>query len=102
MSKSITAAVTLAAKAVPSGTIAGNFRIWLLTEGGAVVAQQDSAETSVSFPDIEAGTYSVMAVRLDIAGGVISESVSSDLFTIEAGPATVSVDVPASVVVTLA
>lgn len=102
MSKSITAAITLAAKAVPSGTIAGNFRIWLLSEAGAVVDQVDTADTAISFSIAEPGVYTVMAVRLDIAGGAISEAVSSPAFTIESAPATVSVDVPASVVVTLA
>jgi hypothetical protein len=102
MSKSITAAVTLVAKAVPSGTIAGNFRIWLLSEAGVVIDQRDTADTTISFAIAEPGTYTVVAVRLDIAGGAISEAVSSAPFTIESAPATVSVDVPASVVVTLA
>jgi hypothetical protein len=70
---------------------------------GAVVSSQDTVDTNVSFPDVAAGTYTVSAVRLDADGVVIGSPVSSDAFVIadDAAPATVTVDVPASVAVTL-
>ena len=103
MSKTVSASIALAPVSVPAGTTVSGFRISLLDATGAVLSSQDTTATQVTFPAVGAGTYTVSAVALDAAGALIGSAVHSDAFTIaDDAPATVTVDVPASVAVTLA
>lgn len=102
--KSVSAAIAVASTAVPAGTTAGVFHVELQNEAGVMLSSQDVADTSaaVVFASVGPGTYKVSAERLDAAGAAIGPAAVSDLFTIADVPATVNVDLPTSVTVTLA
>lgn len=101
MSKTVSAVITLVSLAVPAGTVVDKFRLSLVDGNGVEVATQDTAETTASFADVGVGTYKVTAVGVDAAGALVGSPVSSDPFTIEDAPTTVTVNVPGSVTVSL-
>ena len=100
MTKSILAAIALTAQPFPAGTVPGLFRVTLIAADGTTAATQDTAEVSVTFPDVAAGTYTVFAARVDIAGQILGTGVTSEPITIEE-PVTVMIDVPTSVTVSV-
>lgn len=106
MSKNVTAVLGLTAFDAPAGTIPGNFRVALIdaADNTKILQQVDTADLTVTFQNIAPGSYMVAAVRLDATGLAIGKAAVSTAFTIppDAGPATVSIDVPASVTVTVA
>lgn len=102
MTKIATALAVLVATPFPAGTVAGDLVFELRDTAGNVVDTKRGAGASVEFDAVQPGTYVVAAYRADSAGLALSPAVVSELFTVEDGPTTVSIDVPASVTVTLA
>lgn len=87
----------------PAGTVAGAFR-YTLTSNAGYSSTQDVAGPEADFTDATApGDYTATVERLDASGNVLGAAVSGSA-TIPA-PSTddsVSVDVPASITVSLA
>lgn len=103
MSKVLTAVAVLGALPFAAGTVGGDFVFSLYSPLGIdPIASKRGAETTVTFEDVAPGTYTVQASRVDSNGVPLGTAVVSDPFTIVDEPATVTIDVPASVTVSVA
>lgn len=103
MSKVLTAVAVLGALPFAAGTVGGDFLFDLIDSDSNLVAEKRGPETTVTFEDVPPGTYIVHAWRVNGDGsGPLGTSVVSEPFTIVDEPATVTIDVPASVTVSVA
>lgn len=106
----MTFAVTIAVAstisiAVPaSAPAAGQYQGTILNANNEVVQQLQSDGASFAFTGVPAGDYTASLSRLDVTGAVIPGSLVVQAFSTGADavvpPATVQVDVPASLTVT--
>lgn len=93
-----TQTITVAA----SAAAAGNYQARILNSNGEVVQQQHQAAPAFSaFTGIPAGDYTAEVSRLDVNGAVIGTAISQPFSTGAEVTPPVSVDVPASLTVTV-
>ncbi len=106
MSKSLVALAVLAAASFPSGTVGGAlvFDLHKADDLTTLIAtkQVEAPGTSATFEAVEPGTHVVVSYRVDATGEILGTPVESAAFDVIDGPVTVSIDVPASVTVTVA
>jgi len=81
----------------PAGTVGGQTKFSVTGQPDQLV---DASVLSATFADVPAGDYTASAERLDSAGATLGTPVTA-AFNVPVPPAPVSIDVPASINVTL-
>jgi hypothetical protein len=98
---SVTFVIQTTSIVVPGGTVGGPFRVSVTNKANGAVLSADGAGLTVTIASVPAGDYSTSAFRVDAnTGATIGTPITGR--DIAASEFATNVDVPASIVVTLA
>lgn len=99
MTKTVVATFETVSQDFPAEKAVGAYYHVVLTEqstGATIVGKGDIGQTSISIPDVPAGSYVGVIVLVDAAGAQLSSPVASSPVAVVDAPATVVIGVPTS------